>query len=179
MAGCCSAFMDRIEDVLRGKRLVFLVGAPRSGTTWLQLLLSRSPAIVTAPETHIFSLFLRSMVDQWNRIQETGERIGLNQVLSEEEFRGLLRSTSGFVFAKIAQRGRRPPSSSKKRPTTSTAGARFWMRGRKRILSILFVIHAPSLHHCVLLHELGRRNGLLPTSLRIVRDGLRTSATAG
>jgi hypothetical protein len=95
--------MDRIEDVLRGKKLVFLVGAPRSGTTWLQLLLSRSPAIVTAPETHIFSLFLRSMVDQWNRIQETGERIGLNQVLSEEEFRGLLRSTSGFVFAKIAQ----------------------------------------------------------------------------
>src|SRR5208283_3010337 len=94
---------NQVEDVLRGKQLVFLVGAPRSGTTWLQLLLSRSPSVVTGPETHVFSLFLRSMVDQWNRLRVTGERIGLNQVLSEEEFRSLLRSISGFVFAKIAQ----------------------------------------------------------------------------
>jgi hypothetical protein len=43
------------------------------------------------------------MVDQWNRIRQTGEKIGLNQVLSEEEFLGLLRTISGFVFAKIAQ----------------------------------------------------------------------------
>jgi Sulfotransferase family len=93
----------QIEDTLRGKQLVFLVGAPRSGTTWLQLLLSRSPLVVTAPETHVFSLFLRPMVDQWNRLRKTGERIGLNQLLSEEEFRGMLRGISGFVFAKIAQ----------------------------------------------------------------------------
>jgi hypothetical protein len=94
---------DQVEDVLRGKQLVFLVGAPRSGTTWLQLLLSRSPSVVTAPETHLFSLFLRSMVDQWNRIRKTGEIIGLNQVLSEDEFHILLRSISGYVLAKIAQ----------------------------------------------------------------------------
>ena len=94
---------DQVENVLSSKRLVFLVGAPRSGTTWLQLLLSRSHWVVTGPETHVFSLFLRSMVDQWERIGKTGERIGLNQVLSEEEFRALLRNVSGFVFAKIAQ----------------------------------------------------------------------------
>jgi hypothetical protein len=92
---------DQVEDLLRGKQLVFLVGAPRSGTTWLQLLLSRSSSVVTAPETHVFSLFLRSMVDQWNRLRKTGERIGLNQILSEEEFHLLLRTGSGFVFAKI------------------------------------------------------------------------------
>jgi len=96
------------EDALRGKQLVFLVGAPRSGTTWLQLLLSRSPAVVTAPETHLFNAFLRSMVDQWNHFQNhsrsTGEGIGLTALLSDEEFRALLRTVSGFVFAKIAQR---------------------------------------------------------------------------
>jgi len=91
------------EDVLRGKKLVFLVGAPRSGTTWLQLLLSRSPSVATAQEMHLFNLFMRSMVEQWNYDRRTGALIGLTNLLSEEEFRALVRSVSGFVFAKIAQ----------------------------------------------------------------------------
>jgi hypothetical protein len=101
-----SADLAQVETdaILKGKRLVFVVGAPRSGTTWLQLLLSRSPAVATAPETHLFNLSLRSMVDEWNRIRITGERIGLNQVLSDQEFQTLLRNTSGFIFARIAQR---------------------------------------------------------------------------
>ena len=40
-----TAFQAPVEDALRDHKLVFLVGAPRSGTTWLQLLLSRSPPV--------------------------------------------------------------------------------------------------------------------------------------
>jgi sulfotransferase family protein len=94
---------DQTADVLHGKQLVFLVGAPRSGTTWLQLLLARSPFVVTAQETHLFSVFLSSIVDEWNRLRKGGQRTGVNLVLIDEEFRRLLRSTSGFVLAKIAQ----------------------------------------------------------------------------
>ena len=94
---------DQAEDILCGKKLVFLVGSPRSGTTWLQLLLSRSPAIATVPETQLFSRYMRSMVEQWNDDRMTGQLTGLTNLLSDEEFRGLLRSTSVFVFAKIAQ----------------------------------------------------------------------------
>jgi len=94
---------DRPEDALRDKELVFLVGAPRSGTTWLQLLLSRSPRVATAQETHLFNLFLRPMVDKWNSDRKTAAKIGLTRVLSDEEFRKLLRAISGTVFAKIAQ----------------------------------------------------------------------------
>src|SRR5205807_635713 len=82
----------------------FLVGAPRSGTTWLQVLLSRSPSVVTALETHLFNLFMRSMIVQWNYDRSNGIPIGVTKLMSEEEFRTLLRSVSGFVFAKIAQR---------------------------------------------------------------------------
>jgi Sulfotransferase family len=94
---------DQAEAILCGKKLVFLVGSPRSGTTWLQLLLSRSPAIATTPETQLFSHYMRSMVAQWNDDRMTGRPIGLTTLLGDEEFRGLLRSTSAFVFAKIAQ----------------------------------------------------------------------------
>jgi hypothetical protein len=96
--------MNQLQTSIDGKTLVFLVGAPRSGTTWLQLLLARSPEVATAQETHIFSLFLRSMIDEWNRLEKTGERIGLSQLLSRSEFRGLLRNISGYLFAKIAEK---------------------------------------------------------------------------
>ena len=94
---------SEVEAALRGKKLAFLVGAPRSGTTWLQLLLSRPPSVVTAQETHLFDLFMRSMVEQWDYDRRTGALIGLTKLLSEEEYRSLMRSASGFVFAKIAE----------------------------------------------------------------------------
>jgi len=94
---------DRIERALCGKRLAFIVGAPRSGTTWLQLLLSRSPAVATSQETDLFNIFLRPLVDEWNRYRATGMPMVLTEVLSDEDIRSLLRHVSGFVFAKIAR----------------------------------------------------------------------------
>jgi len=37
--------------------LLVVVGAPRSGTTWLQSLIAHHPAVVTGPETHFFRTF--------------------------------------------------------------------------------------------------------------------------
>jgi Sulfotransferase family len=95
--------LDQAEHALCGKQLVFLVGAPRSGTTWLQLLLSRSPFVVTAQETNLFNNFLRPMVSEWNHRRMTGVPRSLSELLSDEDFRVFLRGVSGFVFAKIAQ----------------------------------------------------------------------------
>lgn len=44
---------DPVASPLHGKA-VFLIGAPRSGTTWLQQLLALHPAIATAGEMHVF-----------------------------------------------------------------------------------------------------------------------------
>lgn len=100
--GLATLMQVHAEEVLRGKKLVFLVGAPRSGTTWLQLLLSRSPSVATSQETDLFNIFLRPMVDEWNRYRRTGEPGSLSEVLDEEDFRSLLCNVTGFVFAKIS-----------------------------------------------------------------------------
>jgi hypothetical protein len=102
-SGLLGSMKHQAEAIFQGKTLVFLVGAPRSGTTWLQLLLSRSPSVVTAQETHLFDGFLRSMVDQWDLHRRTGDHVGVNEVLTDEEFHDLLRVVSGFVFARIAR----------------------------------------------------------------------------
>jgi hypothetical protein len=46
-------------DWTRQVSLVFLVGSPRSGTTWLQAMLAGHPEVYTGPETHFFELFDR------------------------------------------------------------------------------------------------------------------------
>ena len=93
-----------LENQLQNKRLVFLVGAPRSGTTWLQLLLSRSPSIVTAQETDLFNVFLQPLIVEWNRYRKTGEPVGLTEVMSREDISTVLRGVSGFVLARMSQR---------------------------------------------------------------------------
>ena len=55
--------LERFASVLRPRApwtynvdLAFLVGCPRSGTTWLQAMLASHPAIYTGPETRFFAL---------------------------------------------------------------------------------------------------------------------------
>jgi hypothetical protein len=77
-------------------RLVLLVGAPRSGTTWLQTMLGAHPSVSTPQETDVFSRFLQPMLDSWNREVRGGpdgsarrRYKGLHSVLTDAEFHAL------------------------------------------------------------------------------------------
>lgn len=86
---------------------LFIVGCPRSGTTWVQLLLNTSPHVATAPETHIFSFYLDQFRRQWIH-EHTGPAAvhqggaGLSRLLSDDEFRELCRLTAVHVLDRIA-----------------------------------------------------------------------------
>ena len=93
----------------REKTTLFVVGCPRSGTTWVQLLLSQHPRVATAPETQIFAYYLDFFRKQWlwEREGPGGKRhggAGLNRLLDDEEFDDLCRGTARFVLEKIAAR---------------------------------------------------------------------------
>lgn len=90
-------------------RKLFVVGCPRSGTTWLQLLLDHHPRVVTAPETQIFAYYLDGFRRQWRHEHEGPGRAyqgnaGLSRLLSQEEFDDLCRLTASAVLRKIALR---------------------------------------------------------------------------
>lgn len=87
---------------------VFLVGAPRSGTTWLQNLLGAHPNIITTQETDLFSQY----VESWQRIwvgqkkdsREEWEKLrfkGLPAVLTDSEFDTLVRDVVSQIYGKI------------------------------------------------------------------------------
>ena len=81
-----------------GKNLVFLVGCPRSGTTWLQKLLASHPRIRSGEESHFFSLYIGPQLRAWND-QKTrhfnggmGHAAGPQAYFREEEFLAILQN---------------------------------------------------------------------------------------
>lgn len=72
-----SEWVHNVDD------LVFVVGSGRSGTTWLQAMLSMHPAIYSGPETNFFGAF--SAADK-SFSKTKGRRVGLSEYFSHELF---------------------------------------------------------------------------------------------
>lgn len=76
-----------------GEHLVFVVGCPRSGTTWVQRLLSCSPQVRTGQESNLFVDSIGLQLRRWRRalgLQERGG-VGLACYFTEPELIELLR----------------------------------------------------------------------------------------
>lgn len=89
--------------------VVLLVGAPRSGTTWLQNMLGDRPEVAAPQETHLFDEYVRRWNEAW--FAQLGESasdwrmrrfVGLPAVLTHDEFRGLVRSVILDVYGRVA-----------------------------------------------------------------------------
>jgi hypothetical protein len=50
-----------------GHNLVFIVGCPRSGTTWLQRLLAGHPRVRTGQESDLFDVYIGPQLQAWRR----------------------------------------------------------------------------------------------------------------
>ena len=81
---------------------VFVVGCPRSGTTWLHLLLAQHPEVATTRETHLFDQYLAHLNRAWEESKSRKAKVGLTPLLSEQEFYDLCRKFADGVFGKIA-----------------------------------------------------------------------------
>lgn len=76
------------------KKLVFVVGSPRSGTTWLQRLLSSHHRVHTGHESGLFDTYIGQQLRGWQRDMNpmTSGRgiIGLGCYITEREFKDKL-----------------------------------------------------------------------------------------
>ena len=89
--------MTRADSPLAG-RLIFVVGCRRSGTNWLQRVLSARPDVVGMPtETHLFSHGLAPLAE---RFQHTTPNLPKTNVsyMSRDGFLDALRDLSDRVF---------------------------------------------------------------------------------
>lgn len=84
-------------EVLR-KEFLFIVGSPRSGTTWLQLMLGSHPSVCATAELTLYDKYLAPWLEAWkaeNQLTEDGKSyVGMPVLWDEAEFHGFL---SGFL----------------------------------------------------------------------------------
>ncbi len=91
-----------------GKNLVFIVGSPRSGTSWLARLLGAHGDVAATQETELLNRYCRSWYDAWDdqlpadtdRWERHRHR-GLPAVLTAEEFDDHVLGFARDVYAKV------------------------------------------------------------------------------
>lgn len=88
---------DPATSALAG-RAIFLVGAPRSGTTWLQQLLALHPDIATAGEMHVFCEGVAPLFDNH---AGTDDYSGLSGWVTRPELVGLVRSLVDGIMLRL------------------------------------------------------------------------------
>lgn len=85
--------------------LVFLVGCPRSGTTWLQAMLACHPGIYTGPETQFFGAY--HPVER-EYLREKDGRCGISEYLARDAFYELLADSFWRVVSALPEPPHQP-----------------------------------------------------------------------
>lgn len=95
--------MNSLGPKAQCPELVFMVGLPRSGTTWLQKLLGNHPDIGTAQESHLFNHFLGSQLSAWDHMlafEDGRGGIGVPAYQEQAEFMDMLHRQVREVLSK-------------------------------------------------------------------------------
>jgi hypothetical protein len=95
--------------ILDDRQFVFIIGADRSGTTWLQSLIGAHPDVTTTVQLTIFQGYVASWVETFRREQAYMDdprhwAQGLPVVWSENEFHQFLRDFLDNVYGRVLQR---------------------------------------------------------------------------
>ena len=87
------------------KQFVFIVGAPRSGTTWLQTMMGVHPQVCTSVELTLYSGYIAPWMKLWKQETDAIEagrfHQGLPFLWSEDEFYGFLREFLRRVYERV------------------------------------------------------------------------------
>lgn len=86
-------------------RIVFVIGAPRSGTTWVHAMLGAHPEICATGELMLFNMYTTPWIQSWRTQcalgQGGGNTVGLPLVWSEDDLRDFLREFLRRAYAPV------------------------------------------------------------------------------
>lgn len=82
-------------------RPCFLVGPPRSGTTWLQRMLQAHPAICGGEESHFFTLFGSTLARPDGWMADEDRQIGPLLYMDRPDYEAALREVWRRMFARL------------------------------------------------------------------------------
>lgn len=90
------------------KEFTFIIGSPRSGTTWLQVMLAVHPKIASTVELTLYSDYLAPMLRVWKNergnILEGRWTKGLPHILTEQEFQDCLSDLLEKTYSRLLKK---------------------------------------------------------------------------
>lgn len=87
---------------IRDKQYLFIIGAPRSGTTWLQLMIGAHPQVCTSVELTIYDRYTGPWIETWKReMREKETRPGLPLFWTDEDFYEFLRLFLDNIYERM------------------------------------------------------------------------------
>lgn len=90
--------------ILDEKQFLFVIGSPRSGTTWLQLMLGAHSAVCTTAELNLY-VYTHRWLYHWNQqadnIRQGRWPVGLPMIWTDEDFYGFLREFLDRVYSRV------------------------------------------------------------------------------
>jgi hypothetical protein len=97
--------VSRADSALLGK-MIFNVGARRSGTFWLQRIVTAHPAVsAVANETHLFSHGIAPLAERFQHAQPGSAQVG-STYIERESMLDAMRDFCDCVFAPMLEPGR-------------------------------------------------------------------------
>jgi hypothetical protein len=95
-------------ESLTDNQYLFIIGAPRSGTTWLQVMLGSHPQICTTVELTLFHRYTAPLIEAWRRERQRTEQgrwqRGLPFLWDEIEFYDFLGDFVKQVYRRVQAR---------------------------------------------------------------------------
>jgi len=92
--------------MISDRQFLFIIGSLKSGTTWLQIMLSAHPQLCTTVEQTLFDKYIPSWFDIWQKetknITEKGYNKGLPFLWTNDDFMDFLREFLDKVYAKVS-----------------------------------------------------------------------------
>src|SRR5260370_6078563 len=99
---------DARAMIIDEKQFLFILGSPRSGTTWLQVMLAEHPLVCTTVELTLFTRYTAPLIKAWQTecipIKEGRWHQGLPFLWSEEEFYHFLRLFLEKVYERVLKK---------------------------------------------------------------------------
>ncbi len=94
-------------SLLSDKQFIFIIGSPRSGTTWLQTMIGVHPLVCTTVELTLYSNYTAPWIKAWNRevapIEQGRWHQGLPFLWTEDEFYDFLRGFLQKVYERVVE----------------------------------------------------------------------------
>lgn len=108
-------------NLIESKKVVFIVGAARSGTTWLRSLMQQSEHVAcVSNETHLFNHYVQPSFQAWDALE--GHITGIRHLIPENEFHGWVNDLVRRCLQRIADTNPEAPLILEKTPNHSDCG---------------------------------------------------------